>query len=319
MSLVEHVEFDNARDFVTYLRKSNDHWWDGGHCKWVFRGHFNADWALRPSAFREATDNKLTPLVELLRGTSSRSDHGITSELEWTGLVVANAECEALHRFAALANELHLGFHVPPPSPVSQGGLIPFQRPDIPHVDDYPPTYFRNAGSDLCCPPLRVAPLAQHHQIPTRLLDFSADPLAAAYFAVDPMLRPAGVTPTAIAVWALNRQVERMRFEPNCAIQLIDYATGFPADEYVRAQKGCFVRIRNAVPHFINTGSWPALDLMTLKPNYNSSGALLRKVVLPFAEIDKLCDLLRREGWTHAHMMPTLDNVARSLMEQWNT
>lgn len=161
--------------------------------------------------------------------------------------------------------------------------------------------------------PTEIHCFAQHHRVPTRLLDWTLSPLVGAFFAVNGW-RPEDGDP---AVWALdtemvtaNRNVDLPDWKPEDQTLSIEYMTcPRSRHSFLHAQDGMFTWILGADRYYLEHGSYPSVeDAITVHCTAAKSTAL-RKLVIASAEVPKLARLLSRERITKARLMPALDNV----------
>lgn len=153
--------------------------------------------------------------------------------------------------------------------------------------------------------------LAQHHGVPTRLIDLTYDPLVAAFFACQD-LPPAA---SRIAVWSIDIQAVNMAARQTR--RPIDIVTASKArNRNVAAQKALLVVDRiprnsplTALAERIEVHVKASQD----RGDVPSGCKAVQKFSLPREEVSKLVDLLRRLGIDRVHLMPSFDGVVREL------
>jgi hypothetical protein len=302
MAEAQIIEIPTAKKFLEALRRSNDEWLGSEwRSPWIFRGQRVATRDLTPSAWRERTGIGVDLWRNVERNLSDDKLDEIISKGEMYGagsfsrdrirqvVLQRRFEFAAMLLFVGMADEL--GFRIPGPP-------LPEFIPDESLKDFVPDT---PAGA---FPHHTALALAQHHKMPTRLLDWTLNPLVAAFFAAE---RADPSEPGQIAVWAYNLTALSRGRSQIRVFTVPRFDVGF-----LHAQEGLFTYLTGADWHFLEHGKWPQFEARVFA---NS----LRKLTLPNRETPELRRLLWAEGVSKAHLMPTLDNVAEALHNTWKT
>lgn len=258
--------------------------------RYVFRGQGDSSWGLVPSAFRPRT----------ILGYENRERARIAADEPKRTWDQGDAEFLALAEFLTLADEVGLG--VPGDCPT----LRQWNRLNniVGHrigIDDWPPEELFEALA-----------VAQHHGVPTRLLDLSYNPLVAAYFAAEnPPDRAKQV-----AVWCIDRQLLALATkELRCSLRFVTVPKA--RNSNLAAQEGLFLLDLDA-----SKQSRPALELAIAEQMRQcvqhgrvptESRAVTTKYCLRTDQCHCLLELLRRLGVDRAHLMPSLGNVVQEL------
>jgi len=297
------VPCDRASDFVALLRPSNPMWLEdnASRCNWVFRGQPDAALDLTPTAWRESA--KSLPLrrkvaeqlanEDALRNAVTRARLGYRPEhAEYFRGVI----CQRVFEYQAVWEFVQgidlLGFPIP-------GGVRSFPNwtQDIfetEQVLNYGHTTFHPAFA-----------LARHHGMPSRLLDWTANPLFAAFFASE----ESDISLSdRIAVWACRTPVRSKQGKP----RLLVYSVERSSIGFVHAQEGVFLFIAGANREYSPVHGWPKFE------DCAEEGEL-RQVTLPKANVAELRRLLAAENVIRPKLMPTHDNVADWLNRHWES
>lgn len=305
-SFLEEIPFSDADELIEVLRVSHKLWNDRGSPVWYFRGQSRADWDLRPKAYREDGLVILRPIMtrlldlwgkgaltlQALEEAIQRPD-GQFDEMParpfWHKLRF-DAECVAVTEFVRLAEEL--GIAVEP----SEGWSCHEVR--------------KTWG------PTPALAIAQHHGIPTSLLDWTRRPLVAAHFAISPVEQVGD----RIAIWAIRPDAICSSENAYRAGVVFQFKCPRYRSSFVQAQDGLFTWINESMlaRYVESVGRTPCLlECVSTLSERGRCGVCVRKLTLPACETPRLRDLLWREGVSTAHLMPTLDNVANVLRQRW--
>jgi hypothetical protein len=292
-SIVEHVYCRSALELLEALRPSHQRWRPSPDA-WIFRGHADASWSLVPSV------NRRTLLRRFLPDVPEPTD----KDLYWEPTV--GQAVGLLNDFKAALNRA--GREVPG---------MQFATQDLVADDD---TAFNGAM-------LALAALAQHHSIPTWLLDWSRHATFAAYFAASDVVH-APATDGDLAIWALDivdaeKPAARLAgmgvFDGNIT-QLRPVELPRAGNANLHAQAGLFTLGRWSLlpPKDGDKVKFLPVDklLELIVEDEPFDHPVLYKFTLPRSEAGALLMWLSHEPVTGAILFPGLDGVARDVRDR---
>jgi len=262
-------------DLISPLRNLFDF-----HARPIYRGQGDAEWKLTPSILR-SNDHHIYSFPM----TRVQSEDSITRIF---------AEIESLRVFAQYCDTA--GLRIPGDSiefrdkhldPRRVIDAIVFQQPLWPS-DQY----------------FEIIALAQHHGLPTRLLDWSRSSYVAAYFAAIQALRRTGNS--RLAVWVLNTE-HIPHLLPNIRIIRVPGSN----NANVAAQGGLFTLLRQEYKR-----GMPFMGPACLSEYLQACGRYdLVKITVPNSEAPKIVDLCERHGVTAAVLFPDFRGAAQATLD----
>jgi len=301
--LQPEISCKTAKEFLEMILPSGDHF--GNRIEnptWLFRGQ-GRDYELKPSLFRN--DKKSLEKIESLIGK--------TPPYSYEKLLVT--ERDLIDSFFYIADKR--GFLIPDDSQELRSDLADFRRNDLEVIN-------RNGEWLSSGRLLSLVALAQHYGIPTRLLDWSLQPLVAAYFAAEGGVRrfdknnKAFLEPEEpIVFWSFYFPTFGLNLHRTKQYSLKGVTAPGSGNPNLKAQQGVFTVALN---WYTEEKDKDYLPLYKVVENINASGyskdvdgCQLQKITLPVTETFSLLRLLSRLDISPSSVYPSYQSISADI------
>ncbi|MFJ5538178.1 FRG domain-containing protein [Vreelandella titanicae] len=282
---IHEEEFENALELINFLSPLNKTQWSRSH---IFRGQPCASFVLAPSALRTKGAMAAEQIVGRNLGGDIRQAHYELSLLDAfmkgcdaSGIAVPSDSVAIRDRIKELS---------------FQDALAAFQKDD-----------FEWPVEEL----LPLLATAQHHGVPTCLLDWTKRSYVAAYFACSAALEAMHFVTLSgrLAVWALDISDSRS-WE---SVKYLEMPGSASAN--LAAQAGVFTVTTLAASY---GGGQESVSLENLSDIQRSSAEkpVLTKCTLPITEAPKLLSLCDEFGVKGSTLFPGYEGVAREVRDR---
>lgn len=278
--LYKEITYETANELWDALSPTKS--WFDNLSNVVYRGQADSNWNLTPSLLRNNSTNQNIKFY----GRHCTSDELIYNELQL--LNVFTTYCD------------NIGIRIPNDS-------INFRKNTL--NIDYQDKYFRQPQLWPNHELIELMALAQHHGVPTRLLDWTRKPCVAIYFAVSSAManHKNWNAESKIAIWLLNTQSHYVR--NNINIVKVPGSTS----NNVSAQSGLFTMH----PHSNARGEQIETTCLEKLLSAAPDNPLL-KLVIPVSEILNLYHLCQVSEINAATIYPNPDGAGRAVQDYIN-
>jgi hypothetical protein len=297
------IQVKSASEFIDYFRLTHPIWdmqvpgdtrWISRE-KWAFRGQRDASWSLTPSAFRSKAILGFKPGAKKPSLTPRKRK---------------DQEKKALYDFLFFTDRM--GLRVP-------GDDIQFRVPQLPgHLPRLPIDLWPWESV------LETLAVAQHHGVPTRLLDFTYDPMVAIFFAAydawEKMRRPNIYKELSrkeyLAVWAIHLPL--LYTSVSKAPRVILVTAPRAENSYLHNQDGFFMLDVEADKHKYPPIEQAIDDIkrdLLLKGETRYTGDQVFQLSLSWNHVPELLAKLWNELYNIAKLQPTHDKAVQALKD----
>ena len=294
----DEKSFDTADELVDFFQKHQffrtTHIWEAntvGRGFHIYRGQSDAEWSLTPKVFR--TDDVLKDFTPQPPG-----QYNPKYKLRWLGMHL-HAELRSVFIFLETADKLGIE------TPIDYSRVEDHLEMINSALNEKDYDYSKNFPNSNA---LEELALAQHHGVPTRLIDWTESPLIGCFFAA---LGASSVVPDEkrvpseeIAVFCFHTHY----FSKSNQVEVVNAPRH--RNNFMRLQQGLFTHMPFVNAYFLEHEEWPSLEQLIEKTS-DLYGAL-KKYRIPSSEADNLLRILYDYGITEAQLMPTLDNIAKA-------
>ena len=297
-------------EFFSEVRVGSERWGSARDGDLAFRGQMESGWPLVPGAFRRGQR------LGFVAGGSVAHSRQVLQQ--------AMVEFRVIREFVVAASEVGLDV-----GPATQLFLQSDDPRDVFQDEDWEHSWPQEEV-------LQILALAQHHGVPTRLLDFTDNPLVACYFAAQSAWEEDREQETVVsdeaqlAVWVIDlrfvRAIRRVRHRYPERLAEIRLPRG--RNPYLHAQSALFLMDRGA-NDLMHRAEELTIDRTVLeRAEFWSKGdrlaghgvtkgwfndVPLAKVTLKRSQAAEMLVKLEEMGISRGSLMPSLDRVVEGL------
>lgn len=301
------IHRDCAEEFLIELDEIHSRWKDS---TWLYRGQIDSSWNLHPSAMRCKLIDEQVKLFALdylhhdPGGNDLKRGRGFSTDVEVCKFLALVAHWTIENNLVAVFEELadSAGLDLPIESYHVLQHLMRNLWNKLENRDPDPTAFTEHFSVE----PHRISfALAQHHGVPTRLLDWTFRPHVAAFFAAHSE-QQVSIEPERIVVWAFEQEGL-----PRTSLAIVSHLRSRIG--FLQSQDGIFLYDTTANDKFFEHGCWQPFEVEFAKA-VDRGGVY--KLTFPYKNRARLLEQLQLKEISKPNLMPSYDNVAEQIMKQ---